>query len=38
VKWSPEFGPEVKLCFRESARCEKEQSDESETQTVCWGL
>jgi hypothetical protein len=38
LKWTPKLGPEVKLGFRASARCEKEQSNESKTQTLQWSV
>lgn len=38
LKWTPKLGPEAKLGFRASARCEKEQSHESATQTLQWSL
>ena len=34
VKWSPKIRPSVKLGFSRSARCEKEQIDETKTKTV----
>lgn len=37
-KWSPKFGPEVKLDFRGFAQCEIEQSNERKTQTLQRGL
>jgi hypothetical protein len=34
VKWTPKLIPAGKLGFGRSARCEKEQIDETKTQTV----
>ena len=34
LKWSPKIRPSVKLGFSRSARCEKEQIDETKTKTV----
>ena len=34
MKWTPKFRPLLKLDFSRSARCEKEQIDETQTQTV----
>ena len=38
LRWTPKFGPGVKLDFRESVRDEKEQMNEIKTQTTQWGL
>ncbi|MBI3870166.1 MAG: VOC family protein, partial [Verrucomicrobia bacterium] len=34
LKWTPKFGPRLKLDFSRTARCEKEQINETKTKTV----